>query len=140
MPGGFVDIGTWEVGVKVMNCSGMVQVYGGVSWGRKGNKAILARKSVIRQLGWGVSLRVVQVNDSPYRAVLVDQRTWRSIGTRCWDTLSNTPPDSYSAASHFGGVTERFHEVPRNSHNKDIVVGKNYQIGHNRDSKNHNSG
>nr|GEZ90951.1 hypothetical protein [Tanacetum cinerariifolium] len=29
----------------------------------------------------------------------------RSIGTRCWDTLSNTPPDSYSVASHFGGVT-----------------------------------
>nr|GFB40972.1 reverse transcriptase domain-containing protein [Tanacetum cinerariifolium] len=25
----------------------------------------------------------------------------RSIGTRCWDTLSNTPPDSYSAASNF---------------------------------------
>nr|GEZ82973.1 hypothetical protein [Tanacetum cinerariifolium] len=31
--------------------------------------------------------------------------------------------------------TERFHEVPRNSHNKDIVVGENYQIGHNRDRK-----
>nr|GFB63234.1 hypothetical protein [Tanacetum cinerariifolium] len=30
----------------------------------------------------------------------------RSIGTRVWDTLSNTPPDSYSAASHFGGVTD----------------------------------
>nr|GFA29065.1 copia protein [Tanacetum cinerariifolium] len=29
----------------------------------------------------------------------------KSIGTSCWDTLSNTPPDSYSAASHFGGVT-----------------------------------
>nr|GEV62604.1 DNA helicase [Tanacetum cinerariifolium] len=30
----------------------------------------------------------------------------RSIDTRCWDTLSNTPPDSYSVASHFGGVTD----------------------------------
>nr|GEZ76237.1 retrovirus-related Pol polyprotein from transposon TNT 1-94 [Tanacetum cinerariifolium] len=29
----------------------------------------------------------------------------RSIGTRYWDTLSNTSPDSYFAASHFGGVT-----------------------------------
>nr|GFA64366.1 hypothetical protein [Tanacetum cinerariifolium] len=30
----------------------------------------------------------------------------RSIGTRCWDTLSNTLPDSYSAASHFEGVID----------------------------------
>nr|GFA94691.1 hypothetical protein [Tanacetum cinerariifolium] len=30
----------------------------------------------------------------------------RSIGTMCWDTMSNTPPDSYSPASHFGGVTD----------------------------------
>nr|GEX30558.1 ribonuclease H-like domain-containing protein [Tanacetum cinerariifolium] len=47
----------------------------------------------------------------------------RSIGTRCWDTLSNTPPDSYSAASHFGGVTLGLSQVEAR-----LVEFKNQEI------------
>nr|GFA06412.1 hypothetical protein [Tanacetum cinerariifolium] len=49
---------------------------------------------------------------------------------------------NYNNSKNFHSLvdTERFHEVPHNFHNKDIVVGDNRQIGHNRGSKNHNSG
>nr|GFB74746.1 hypothetical protein [Tanacetum cinerariifolium] len=69
----------------------------------------------------------------------------RSIGTRCWDTLvtscfgmspdkdlvayvlgkSNTPPDSYSAASHFGGVTDWYQEPsPCEGRSGDVSPGE----------------
>nr|GEY80500.1 hypothetical protein [Tanacetum cinerariifolium] len=61
-------------------------------------------------------------------------QTMNMLNNKCRTSFAK--PEFLKKAQNMLGLTM----VPRNFHNKDTVVGENHQIGHNRESKNHNSG